>query len=229
MAANIIVDLLLAVIIGVGVVLGIKRGFFYTATKPIKWFSALLLAVSLSSTVASGIIQPIIEEPITNQISNYLIDKCEGLAPSDAKAELPTLLKFAANIADINISDINGESTREFISNTVDKLASPAIYLISVILAFFAIYFISKILLAILFKLLNGIFKTGVIGVLNKILGGVLGLFLAFVAVWLLVIIFGYVINLPAIAKTGFAGEFDGGVIYRFIKSMSPLDLLLSF
>ena len=229
MVANIIIDLFIVALIIAGTVLGVMRGFFYTATKPIKWVSALLLAIALSSSVATTVVQPVIEEPITNHISDYLVEKCEGLTPDVAKKEIPTLLKIAAGLVNINFEDINGETTKDFITQTVDKLASPAIYLIAVIISFFAIYLLSKIVLAILFKLLNQIFKHGIIGVVNKILGGILGFFLAFVAVWLLVIIFGYIINLPAIATTDFGMEFSGGYIYKFVKSMSPLDLLLSF
>ena len=38
-----------------------------------------------------------------------------------------------------------------------------------------------------------------------------------------------YILNIPAVANTAFAKAFDGGWVYGFIKSMSPVDLLLSF
>ena len=151
------------------------------------------------------------------------------MTPEDAKSKLPTLIKVAAGFADINIDEINGETTDEFIAQTVDNLTKPLIYLLSVIISFFAIYFISKIVLAILLKALNLFLKRGVLGVFNKILGLIIGAFFAFVILWLAVIIFGYIINIPSIADTEFAKSFDGGFVYKFIKSMSPLDLLLSF
>jgi len=227
--SDIIVDVIIALLILIGAFLGFKRGFFYTATKPVKWFAAILLALTLSSTVATSIVQPIIEEPITNQISDYLTDKCEDLTPENAKEELPTLVKLAAGLADVDIDSIDGETTAEFITQTVDKLAKPLVYLLAVIISFFAIYFLSKIILAILLGILNKIFLDGVLGIVNKILGLVIGAFFAFVVLWLAVILFGYVISIPSVAATDFAKSFDGGYIYRFIKSMSPLDLLLSF
>ncbi|MBE6644433.1 MAG: hypothetical protein E7612_03530 [Ruminococcaceae bacterium] len=229
MVYNIIFDVLLVGAIVAGAVLGIKRGFFYTAAKPIKWFAAFILAITLSSSVASGIVQPIIEEPITNHISDFLIEKCEDLAPEDAKEELPMLLKIAAALVDVDIDSIDGESTSEFIVQTVDKLAKPAIYLIAVIISFFAVYFLSKLFLAIALNILNGFFIKGVLGIFNRILGCILGAFFAFIMVWLFVVLFGYIINIPAIAQTQFGSEFTGGHVYKFIKSMSPLDLLLSF
>ena len=227
--SNIIVDVIIAISILIGAFIGFKRGFFYTATKPIKWFAAILLALTLSTTVATSIVQPIIEEPITNQISDYLTEKCDDLTPENAKDELPTLVKLAAGLADIDIDSIDAETTAEFITKTVDKLAKPLVYLLAVIVSFFAIYFISKIALAILLGILNKIFLDGLLGVVNKILGLVIGAFFAFVILWLAVIILGYVLSVPTVAATEFAKSFDGGYIYKFIKSMSPLDLLLSF
>ncbi len=227
--ANIIVDVIISLLFALGAFLGYRKGFFFTATKPIKWFAAILLAFSLSGTVASSVVQPIIEEPITNQISDYLTEKCEELTPENAKEELPTLVKVAAGLADIDIDSIEGETTEEFISATVDKLAEPMIYLFALIISFFAIYFISKFTLAILLSILNKIFLQGVLGVFNKVLGLIFGAFLAFVALWLAVMLFGYVISIPSIAATDFAKAFNGGFIYKFLKSMSPLDLLLSF
>lgn len=226
---NIIVDVIIVLLIVLGAFLGCRRGFFYTATKPIKWFAAILLALTLSSAVASSIVQPIIEKPITNQISDFLTEKCENLTPENAKDELPTLVKLAAGLADVDIDSINGETTAEFISETVDKLAKPLIYLIAVIISFFAVYFVSKLLLAILLRILNSVFSQGVLGVINKTLGLVIGAFFAFVILWVAVIVFGYIISIPSVAATDFAKSFDGGYIYKFIKSMSPLDLLLSF
>ena len=227
--ADIIVDAIIVILFLLGAFLGYRKGFFFTATKPIKWFAAIILALSLSGTVASAVVVPIIEEPITNQISDYLTEKCDEITPENAKDELPTLVRLAAGLADVDIESIEGETTAEFIFSTVDKLAEPLIYLIAVIISFFGVYFVSKFVLAILLAILNKIFLTGVLGVCNKILGLVVGLFLAFVLLWVAVMLFGYVVSIPSIAETDFAKTFDGGFIYKFIKSMSPLDILLSF
>ena len=227
--ADIIVDAIIVILFLLGAFLGYRKGFFFTATKPIKWFAAIILALSLSGTVASAVVVPIIEEPITNQISDYLTEKCDEITPENAKDELPTLVRLAAGLADVDIESIEGETTAEFIFSTVDKLAEPLIYLIAVIISFCGVYFASKFVLAILLAILNKIFLTGVLGVCNKILGLVVGLFLAFVLLWVAVMLFGYVVSIPSIAETDFAKTFDGGFIYKFIKSMSPLDILLSF
>ena len=226
---EIAIDVFICLLIVAGTFFGSKRGFFLTATRPIKWFASIILAFTLSGIVASSIVQPIIEAPITNQISEYLTDKCDNITPDNLDEKLPTLLKLAAGLADVDIESIEGNTTAEFVSQTVEKLASPVIYLISVIISFIAVYFISKILLKILLKILNNVFDSGVLGIFNKVLGAVIGALFAFVIAWIFVTLFGYMISIPSLSDTDFVKAFDGGHIYNFIKRMSPLDLLLSF
>ena len=229
MWVNIIIDLIIVALIILGAIFGIKRGFFLAVTKPVKWLAALLLAFALSNVVADAIIQPLIEDPITNQITELLSEKCSDITAETARDKLPTLLKLAAGLVDVDINSMDAASSHELIAQIVDKLAIPVIHLISVILSFVAVYFVSKIVLAILLVILNKFFDRGLFGVLNKVLGCIFGVAFSFVIVWLVVIIFGYVISLPSIAATEWASNFSGGFIYRFFKSFTPLDLLLSF
>lgn len=229
MFAKIIVDILITAILAAGIVMGIRRGFFLTATKFVKWFAALAIAFSLSGAVATAIIEPLIEDPMTNQISDYLADKCDNLTPDNVEDELPTVLKLAAKIVDVDLKSFEEESGESFITQLVEKLADPVIHLFAVVLAFFLLYILSKILLSIMIALLNNLFKHGVLGVCNKILGCVFCGFIAFIAAWIFVLLFSYVINVPFIEKAAWARNFDGGFLYDFFKRMSPLDVLLGF
>ena len=228
MFAKILVDVIIAAILIVGMVFGIKRGFFLTATKLVKWFLAILIAFSLSSFVAGAILEPMIEEPVTNQISDYLMDKCDVLTAENAKDELPTVLKLAANLVDVDLDTLEGDG-EALITEIVDKLAGPVIHLFAVIVSFFVLYFLSKILLSILITILNSVFEHGILGVFNKILGFFFCGSIAFVVAWLFVLLFSYAINIPLVADMAWASDFDGGFLYDFFKRMSPLDILLSF
>ena len=229
MFAKILVDIIIIGILVLGVVLGLKRGFIITIARPVKWFMAFFLAILLCTPVSNGIIEPLIDKPINNQLSGYLIDKCGDITAENAGDKLPTVLKFAAEIADVDFESMEGNSSEEIIAALVDKLSAPIVSLISGILAFILVYFVSKILLAIALRVLDGMFRNGLLGVFNKTLGCIFGAAFSFVCAWLFVSVFGYVINIPVIAETGFGKSFDGGYIYGFFKSMSPLDILLSF
>ena len=229
MIAAIIVDLVILAIIIVGAILGIKYGFFLAVTKPVRWFAALILAFVLCGFVSDVLIQPLIEDPMTVQITEYLTEKCPDLTAETAEKELPTVLKLAGLMVGVDYESFTGENAEEFIGQIVDKLALPTISLISTVLSFFLLYFVLKILLALSISILNRLFKSGVLGVFNKILGFVFGVSFAFVVAWLGVVLFGYITSIPIFASADWIKEFDGGYLYGFFKRMSPLDLLFSF
>lgn len=229
MFSAITVDLIIIAIIAVGAIVGISRGFILTLAKPVKWVAAILIALCLCNPVANEIVQPMIEAPITNQISEYLTEECSDITAETAGKELPTLLKLAAGIVGVDVTSMTGENASEYISEIVSKLAVPAIHLISVIIAYLALYFLSKLLLALAVSLINSIFSGGIFGIVNKILGFVFSTTFAFIIAWLVTALFGYIIHLPSLADVQWISSFEGGFVYKFFKEISPIDLLLSF
>jgi len=225
----VIIDIILVLIILVGAFIGLRRGFIASLTKPIKFFLAILLSYWLCGVFATGIVQPMIQEPLMGQISNYLLTKCEGITAATASEELPTLIKFAAFLSGIDVSSISAESSAAYITQIVEKLSTPVIHLIAVVISFILLYFILKILLSVGFSLINGVFNIGILGVVNRTLGLLFNGFFFFVMAWVFVLLFGYFINIPGIVNAEWAQNFEGGYIYRFFKSMSPVDILLSF
>lgn len=229
MLINILVDATIVAIIVGGAIIGIAKGFVSSVARPVKWVASIVLAFSLSTPFADAVVFPMIEAPITNQISSYLIEKCSHITAANAGEELPTLLKIAAGVAGIDVTSIQTDGASDFISLLVDKLAYPTIHLISVIISFFAVYFLSKLVLGILLSIINHAFDGGVFGVMNKVLGFFFSTSIAFISAWLLTSVFGYVISLPAFADNPWIVSFDGGFVYKFFKGLSPIDLLLSF
>jgi uncharacterized membrane protein required for colicin V production len=229
MVATIIVDVIISAILIAGMIIGIKFGFFLTAAKPVKWVAAIVIAFSTCGAFANAVVEPIIEQPITNQLSDYLADKCDSLTSENVEDELPTVLKLAAKIVDVDLDSFEGESGAEIIGQILEKLASPVVHFFALILSFIFLYFASKILLAIAVRILNKIFEHGILGVCNRIFGFVFCGSIAFVFSWIFVLIFSYFINIPLVADAAWANNFDGGILYDFLKRMSPLDILMSF
>ena len=229
MLVDIIVDIVLLTIVVVGGILGYRYGFVITITKPVKWFAALLLAFLLCEVVATNIVVPLIEAPLTNQLTEYLTEKCGEMTKETVSAQMPTLLKLAAGFVGIDITAFESGDSTALIAEIVDKLASPAIKLFAMILAFFALYVFFKLFLGLIIKLLDRIFSIGAIGVVNSALGLIFGAAFAFVIAWLLVVLIGYIISIPKIAEVEWIKNFNGWFIYDFFESFTPLDLLLSF
>ena len=227
---NIIVDVAILLIILIGLILGIKRGFVKTVAKPVKVVLALVIAISFSSSIAESFVEPRIREPISNQMEEYVLENCDDINSENINEELPTVLKIAASLFEIDIDEIAGEEDGDTIVERIIKsLISPTIHVISLIITFIILYFLSGIALSIALWILNSMVDNGVIGVFNRILGAVFSTALAFVIAWAAASLFTYVINLPSISVHEWASDFEGGFIYKFFNTLNPIELLLSF
>ncbi len=226
MAINIIIDVILVAIVVIGAIIGATKGFFHTISRPVRFFLAFFLAFQLTEWFSLTIVEPIIGAPLTNQLTTYLNN---AFAQSEVIqfAELPTLIRLAVGLMNIDVPETI--DTQEFFTSLVDKLTGPAIHLVSIIISYIFLYFVLKFLLWIVFSILNKVFDTGVVGVVNRILGVIFNTAFGFIVSWGLVVVFGYVVSLPVVAETAWGAQFTGGFVYEFLKSLSPLDLLLSF
>ena len=230
MVANIIFDVLLVGILLAGAIIGYKNGFLDTVARPVKFIAALALAFSLASTVGEFLVEPIIGPAISHKLSDILVEKYSEITAANANESLPTLIKFAASMCGVNVENIassaEGVSAIEAI---VEAVTAPVVEIMGVIFGFVIAYFASKIFLNLAMSVINTMISGGIIGSVNKALGCVLTLFLAFVVVWGITSLSEFIFNIPVIASTDWAESFSGGPVYRFFRSFTPLDLLLSF
>lgn len=230
MAVNVIFDIILVGILVAGAILGYKNGFIDTVAKPVKFVLAIALALSLAGTVGQYVVEPIIGPAISHKLSDILVEKYSEITAANANESLPTLIKFAASMCGVNIEGVastaDGVSVIEAVVNAV---TAPVVDIIGTIFGFVIVYFASKILLNVVMIFVNSAVSRGIVGALNRTLGCVLTLFLAFVVVWAVTSVSEFILNIPIIASAQWVENFTGGPVYRFFRSFTPLDLLLSF
>jgi uncharacterized membrane protein required for colicin V production len=230
MAANVIFDIILVGILVAGAILGYKNGFIDTVAKPVKFVLAIALALSLAGKVGQYVVEPIIGPAISHKLSDILVEKYSEVTAANANESLPTLIKFAASMCGVNIEGVastaDGVSVIEAVVNAV---TAPVVDIMGTIFGFVIVYFASKILLNVVMIFVNSAVSRGIVGALNRTLGCVLTLFLAFVVVWAVTSVSEFILNIPIIASAQWVENFTGGPVYRFFRSFTPLDLLLSF
>ena len=229
MLPKIIVDLILTAFIVTGVVMGIKRGFIKTILKPVRFLGSFGIAVGCASGFANSVISPIIFDPIVNKVSAHLYQYCPDITQATVEEKLPTLLKVAAAVFGIDINNLTTEQSHEFIDTVVATLAAPVVNVISLIVSFFALFLISKLLITIAFLIINKFFDKGILGVPNKILGCIFCTLFAFTVSWFCTVAFDFIIHTQAFANVSWAYGFEGGVVYKLFKEITPIELLLSF
>lgn len=226
---EIIIDVILCALIVFGVVFGVKKGFINLAARPVKAVAAIVIAFSCCSALATSVVTPMIDAPITNYVKDFLYDNCSSLTAENINEELPTLIKIAAAVFGINVTDVAGNATTSVVDAVVENLTGPVINVISIIIAFVALYIFSKIVLNIAFWLIDLIFKRGVFGALNRILGLVFGAAVSILASWALAAILSVIFHLPIFEGNELIANFEGGFVYKFFNTYNPIELLLSF
>ena len=230
MFANVLFDIIIVAILAVGAIVGIKNGFIDTIARPVKFVAALALAFSLAASIGNAIVEPIIGPAISHKLTDILVEKYSEITAATANESLPTLIKFAASLCGVDVAGVasgaDGISAIEAISQAV---TAPVVDIMSTIFGFIIVYFASKIILNVIMLLINSMVDGGLIGAVNKTLGCVVTLFLAFIVVWALTSFSEFILNIPAVASADWVQGFSGGPIYKFFRSFTPLDLLLSF
>ena len=220
--------ILIGLLVG-GSYYGIKMGFFNIAAKPIKIVLGIAFALSLCNVVGTHVVAPMIQAPITNYIKEFMYDNCSNLSPENVVEEMPTLLKMAGAAFNVQMVDMNGMTTDAVLENIIFNLTSPAVILISIVIAFILLYFIAKLAFSGGILLVNSVFDVGIIGKINRIMGFILAGLLAFLAAWALVGIVDFFFHLSIFDGVEAIRSFRGGWIYRLFNSLSPIELLLSF
>lgn len=229
MAINWIIDIAFVIIMIIGIVIGIKKGFISTVAKPVKFALAVYLAFTFCANLATAVIQPLIAEPVTNQLSSYLTEKFASVT-AETVDTLPTLVKLAAGLCGVDIEAVANETGEgSVIAAIVGEITAPFAQIVCTAVAFILIFFAAKLVLSVVFAIINKIVDNGFIGVANRIVGCVFTTALAFLVCWGIASIFELVIHLPVFEGQAWVNEFTGGFIYKFLKSISPIDLLLSF
>ncbi len=222
MVPSIIVDVVLVAVIIVGVVSGLKRGFVNTVAKPVKFFASFAFAWWTCDSVSLKWIEPLISTPISNQLKDFMYEKCADLTVDNVSSELPTLLKMAAGMFGINVEEVAQDSVTGVLDAIVNSLTNPIIHIVGIIVSFILCYIAARLVLSLGIMLIDMCLKSGPLGVINKMLGLVFGFAFSVIVAWFLVVIAEFVM--------GFIGyDFDAGYVYNFFSDFNPLDLLLSF
>ncbi len=221
---NWIIDIALVTILLIGLVMGYQRGFVKTVAKPVKLVAVWICSFKTCSFFARIFVAPLVQPTVTARLSQYLQENCEGLNSANVTEKLPTLLKMAAGLFDIDISEIAGSGTT-LTEKLAETFTEPLVSIFSVAITFVLLLLIYSVLFTVLLWLLNLIFHLHPFAWLNRSLGVIFGIAFALIVAWLLSMILGYVLSFPIFSSLG----FEGGAIYRFFKAYHPLDLLLGF
>ncbi|HZJ78321.1 MAG TPA: CvpA family protein [Clostridia bacterium] len=179
------IDILLVALFAFIVYRAAKRGFVATILSASTWILAILIAGQLSAGVATSIYYSTIHERVEKTIEARMPDMTEAsLAVDYAQGVVENIPQFLINSAENTgvdtqalIKDFdNVKLDKEVISaELAEKVVAPIFISIFKLFTFFILGILLFILLRVLFKFIDKIFKLPLINKTNQILGGLLG------------------------------------------------------
>ena len=226
---DVIFELILLCILVGGAYAGIKFGFIQIAAKPIKIAASISFAFMLCRGVGTEVIAPIIQAPVSNYIKDFMYTNCSNLSHNNLSSEVPTLLKMAGAAFNVYFNAMDALSSDTLLDNVILKLTSPTVRLIGIMIACVILLFVGRLLISLGIYLVNSFCQGGVIAIVNKSMGFVLAGLLSFLCAWAFVSVAEFFFHLPIFDDSAAIRDFDGGLLYRMLLSISPLELLLSF
>jgi hypothetical protein len=215
-----VIDIVLCSVVLLLFLLGVLRGFFKSVPGIVRSAIALCLAICTSSAIIESFTAPYFKSVVTLKIEEYIITSCPDITSETATAVLPTLLIMISNLFGITIPTDGAATAEEFIHNISVLLGDPVGTVIAMIVTYLALFIVFSILIKILLKICDNAFSYGILGWINRILGGITGLAI------------GCVIACSAanVLAQFFPQYTVGcGAPYYFFLNFNPLAFVLSF
>ncbi len=176
-------DLILAAVILLCAFQAARRGFVHTLVRFIGLFASVALAAALHKTAAQNVYGAFLRQPIWDMIQKTLAEAAnpESLAESVVSA-IASLPAFVSSAIDLDVEKLAqwmqsaaGLPVDELTTSLVDTVVGPIILSLLQVILFLLIFALASAFVRMLAGLFTGINKIPVVGQLNWMLGGILG------------------------------------------------------
>ena len=211
------IDVILLLIPIIFLIIGCKKGLAKIITPIIKLLLSIFFTVLIAPDIVNAWSGPYFKSLLQSSISEYLTVNCPQITAAQSSAALPSLLKLAVGVFDIDLSAAGTTAGQTVISEVSVLISDPLGTFIANAVTYVVLFFVFVILLSIVLSLINVLFSEGPLKVVNKILGVV---FMAVVSV--------FVCCLISTVTGMLAPAFVGGDVYVFFRDFDPLTLIFS-
>ncbi len=188
---SIIIDLIVVVIIAIMALISAKRGFVRVAIETLGFIAAIIVGLTLSTTLADVTYNKLIEPAIVSSVGS-VAENATGDSADEVWDSMPDFIKNNADKVGINkdsikqeLTDNIGDSANEMIisisQNTIKPMA------VSILKALYSVILILVLLVVVKFlaRIVNKMFNVSILGKINNILGGSLGIIKGLIIAWI--------------------------------------------
>ena len=210
MFLNLFVDVVLITIIVAASCYGYKKGLFGIVARFTRTFVCLAVSISVCDPIAELIIAPILRVPIKSFFMEYIQQ-----IPGGIVADIPTILRIFGTLFNVSYESFTVDTD---IQMAVNSFSEPFVVFISKIVAFLLIFLFLKYFIRLLIYFADSFLNIGIIGWLNRLLGALISICVAFLCVTVFISVIDYFFQTDILLDSGLVRNFDGGLIYRLFK-----------
>ncbi len=233
-AMNYALDIIFLCVLLLFTVVGVRRGFIRSGLHFLGTVIAAFLASALGGAVAQWVFDALFRDALVSRVNEGLAaigtDSVE-LALQNVLSSLPDFLTRALTDAGVTVSSLQGilaNSNAEAAEVITDSLAPVFVSYLKV-LAVIVLFFLFVLLVRPLSQLIAGIFRLPLLRQVDGLLGGVFGLLLALVALW--VAVSAVQVFLPMLTGSVQADvqvALDHSILAGALIRINPLSIMFS-
>ena len=224
---SIILDLIVIAIIILMVLISAKRGFVRVAVEAVGFVAAIILSLSLSTTLADVTYQKAIEPAILSSVENATAETTSSAA-DDAWNSLPELItknadKFGISKDSItnDISEDIGNSATEIVTSISQNTIKPMA--VGILKTLYSVILMLVLMIAVKFlaRVINKLFSFSLVGKVNKALGGTFGAIKGIIIAWVFCAVISLLVSLT---KNGIwifnAENIENTIIFKLLTDV---------
>ncbi|MCC8169576.1 MAG: CvpA family protein, partial [Oscillospiraceae bacterium] len=180
-----ILDLIIAAVLVLAFIISFKKGLIKSVWKTAALIITIVLVIALKTPTVNYLAGTELANSIYASMSETLAVELENPAEAeiDESAGIPRYI-VSEMLKTVDTDDIYN-SVNTTVGKTTDELARRLTMLMLKIISIVGLFILIRLLLAVLFKLLEGAAKLPVINQANALLGGVLGVVNALAAIYI--------------------------------------------
>ncbi len=224
---SIILDLIVIAIIILMVLISAKRGFVRVAVEAVGFVAAIILSLSLSTTLADVTYQKAIEPAILSSVENATAETTSSAA-DDAWNSLPELItknadKFGISKDSItnDITEDIGNSATEIVTSISQNTIKPMA--VGILKTLYSVILMLVLMIAVKFlaRVINKLFSFSLVGKVNKALGGTFGAIKGIIIAWVFCAVISLLVSLT---KNGIwifnAENIENTIIFKLLTDV---------
>lgn len=224
-----IADICIIFILLFCILVGVRRGFIYAAAEFVGTIVSAILSAMLSTPIATWFFNLFFRESLLEKVNVSLSGATDPAGAAAVLEQFPEFVKqllAQQGITQASLTETLAARQGNAAALIVDALSPALIALIGVLVAI-VLFFLLRILVRAVASLLNKLFQLPVLGTVNQLLGGAVGLLKGIAAVWLLLAVLQAM--MPAFSTDGqlAVNQFlQSASVAKFFQAFNPFSAL---